>query len=119
MSSNINIQNNLGVTLDVTTTVTPSLDSADWTIEANDAAGGKLTCMYRMHRIEGIDDGHTWIFSSAFDYAGVPVQVQVRLTGTVLSSDIAVQIAASGQRGGWQTHNTDFRLLARTATAII
>jgi len=36
------------------------------------------------------------------------VQLQARLTGTFLSSDMAVQIVAGTESSGWQTQNTEF-----------
>jgi len=61
MPSYINIQNNLGALLAVTTTVTPYLDNADWGIASGSAASGKLTRLFWLNRVHGITSGHSWI----------------------------------------------------------
>jgi phospholipase C len=106
MTTNINIQNSLSDSLAVATGVAPSLSGSDWGVDATTAPAGKTTQMLHMNRDEGITNGKTWIFTSSCAVAGISVELQEMLTGTALSSDIAVQIVAGTQNTGWQPDNT-------------
>ena len=106
MPSYINIQNDLSDAITVATNVNPSLNSDYWGIYTNVAIAGQLTRMLWMDRDEGITNGKTWIFTTAFTYAGVAIELQEMLTGTLVSSDIAIQITAGDQRTGWAANNT-------------
>ena len=106
MPSHINIQNNLTAGLAVATTVTPSLSSSDWGVDSSSAASGETTQILWVNREEGIHDGDTWVFTTAFTYAGVEIQLQESLTGAFLSSTLQIQLVAGNQSTGWQSNNT-------------
>ncbi|MEK6289344.1 MAG: alkaline phosphatase family protein [Acidobacteriota bacterium] len=106
MPSYINIENNLTAGLTVDTTVSPALSSDDWGVDSSTAPNGETTRVLWMNRDEGIHDKHTWIFTTAFTYAGVAIQLQESLTGTLLSSTLEIQIVAGGKSTGWQSNNT-------------
>ena len=106
MPSYINIQNDLSAGITVSTTVNPALSSSYWGVYTNSAIQGQQTRMLWMDRDEGITDGKTWIFTTAFSWAGVAIELQEMLTGTRLSSDISIQITAGEQRTGWAADDT-------------
>jgi phospholipase C len=106
MTSSINIQNNLPADLAVATTVSPSLSSSDWGVDSSAAESGETTQILWMNREEGIHDGKTWVFTTAFTYAGVELQLQESLTGTFWSSTLRIQIVAGDRSTGWQSNNT-------------
>jgi hypothetical protein len=106
MPSYINIQNDLSAAITAATTVNPALNSSYWGIDSNVAIGGQETRMLWMDRNEGITDGKTWIFTTAFTYAGVAIQLMEQLTGTFASSDIKIQITAGGSSTGWAEDDT-------------
>lgn len=104
--TNIAIQNNLSSGITASTTVSPSLNSSDWGINSSNAPNGAATKMLWMNRAQGITNGDTWVFTTTFTLNGVSVQLQEKLTGTLVSSDIWIQIVAGDQNTGWQTGNT-------------
>lgn len=106
MPSYINIENNLTAGLAVATTVSPDLSSNDWGVNSSSASSGETTRILWMNRDHGIHDKHTWIFTTAFTYAGVAIQLQESLTGTLLSSKLEIQIVAGSQSTGWQSNDT-------------
>src|SRR5919199_2997134 len=106
MPSTISIRNNLPADLSVATTVRPEPSGSDWGVGSSSAASGESTQILWMDREEGIADGQTWVFSTAFTYAGVELQLQESLTGTFWSSTLRIQIVAGDRSTGWQSNNT-------------
>ena len=109
MPSNINIQNNLQDGYSVSTSVDPALSTDYWGVDSNSAIAGQLTQILWMDRNEGITNHKTWIFTSSLTIAGVPVQLQEKLTGTFASSDIWIQITAGSKSTGWDSENTSLQ----------
>ena len=106
MPSYINVQNNLSTGLDLSTSVAPGLDSEYWGVDSKVAVAGQLTRILWVDRNVGIKDGKTWVFTTSVGVAGIPVQLQVSLTGTFAGSDITIQIVASGKATGWASNDT-------------
>ena len=104
MPSNINIANGLP-TFNVSPTVVPYLSPEYWGVSTNTAPGGTTTQVLWMDRNEGITDEKTWIFSTPFTVAGIPVNLQQSLTGTALSSTLLIQITAGSVSTGWQSED--------------
>lgn len=116
MPTYINIQNNLNTSLTVSTSVAPPLDSKYWGIDSGVAIFGQSTKILQMNRNIGIKNGKNWVFTTALNLGGTTVQLQESLTGTLLSSDIAVQIIAGNQDTGWQKQDTELTFPAADGT---
>lgn len=106
MTTTIYIQNSLTSALNAPTSVAPSLSNDYWGVDATSAPDGVTTAMLWMDRNEGITNHKTWTFTTSLTIAGVAVTLQEELTGTVASSDIAIQIVAGSQNTGWMPNNT-------------
>jgi phospholipase C len=109
MPTNVYVANALTDGLTATTQIAPALSSEYWSAPQGSADvpdGGGNTELYWIDRDEGITDGATWVVTSIVTLGGTPVELQVQLTGTFASSDIAIQIAAAGDNTGWQIGNT-------------
>jgi phospholipase C len=105
MPSNINILNELRQDIPLSTNVEPALSGSFWGVDATAAPLGLARILW-IDRNAGITNGETWIFTTAFSYAGVSVQLQESLTGTFPSSDLKIQITAGGESTGWATAQT-------------
>jgi len=115
MPTNVFVANSLPAGLSAATQISPALSSSDWSNPTGSTSlptGGGNTELYWIDRDEGITDGKTWVVTSSVTVGGSPVELQVQLTGTFLSSDIAVQIAAAGNGTGWQTGDTRLEFTA-------
>jgi len=106
MPTNVRIENNLSDGLSLTTTVSPSLHHNDWGVTSDSPPAGQTTRVLWMDRDVGIPDKKGFVFSTAFEYAGVVIQLQERVTGTFFSSTIEIQIVAGDRSTGWQPANT-------------
>jgi phospholipase C len=106
MPTQVYIQNNLATSLGSSTTVSPSLSNDYWGVTANSEPNNATTEVLWMDRNQGITNHDTWIFTTTVNVGGADVLLQEQLTGTFASSDISVQIVASGQNTGWQSSNT-------------
>lgn len=105
LTSQILVQNNLSASLSIPTTVSSALSSDYWGTDATTAGPVALTTAYWVSRSSGITDGDTWVFTTPFTLAGTQVSLQVQLTGTLLDSDIAMQVTAGSQASGWSDEN--------------
>src|SRR5688572_9792069 len=105
MPTYVYVQNGLPTALTVDTSVSPPLKGSYWSDPSGpvDAPSGQQTEILWMDRDIGITDGDTWVFFSTMDVGGTSVLMQEQVTGTALSSTIAIQIAAADQKTGWQT----------------
>lgn len=109
MPTNVYVANSLSENLSAATQIAPALSSDYWSDPQGSADvpdGGGQTELYWIDRNEGISDGDTWVVTSIAMVGGTAVALEVQLTGTFASSDIAIQIAAGGANTGWQTGNT-------------
>jgi hypothetical protein len=109
MPTNINIQNALDTSVQLESTVQPSLGSDYWGVDSQAAPANQTTRVLWMDRNEGITDGDTWVFTTSFQYAGIAIQLQESLTGTFASSDIRIQIMAGDRSSGWSEENTSLQ----------
>lgn len=105
MPTVVSIQNNMSSSVAVGSTVAPSLSGSDWGIYASSASAGQQTQMLWMDRDEGITNGKTWIFTSALTLGGVTVKLEESVTGTLVASDIQIQIVAGDQSTGWSSND--------------
>lgn len=114
MPTYVYIQNGLPTTLTVDTSVAPPLKGSYWSDPSSpvDAPSGQQTEILWMDRDIGITDGDTWVFTSAMEVGGTSVLLQEQVTGTALSSTIAIQIAAGDQDTGWQTEGAQLQFTA-------
>lgn len=114
MPTSVYVQNDLPSALTVDTTVAPPLKGSYWSDPPGpvNAPGGQQTEVLWMDRDIGITDGDTWVFTSAANVGGTSLLMQEQVTGTALSSTIAIQIAAGGQSTGWQTEGAELQFTA-------
>ncbi|GAB3385971.1 alkaline phosphatase family protein [Lysobacter fragariae] len=115
MPSTIYASNDLSSDLSASTQISPALGSEYWSdpTSATDLpVGGGQTQLYWVDRNEGITNHDTWIITSTVTIGGTAVLLQVQLVGTFASSDISVQISASGNNTGWQTGNAQLKFTA-------
>lgn len=101
LNSQVCIQNNLDVPVPISTSVSPALDPALWSVYTNAAGPVEEIPAYWIARGAGITPGHTWVFSTALTLDGTAVLLQVQLTGTHLDSEIAIRVTAGTQDSGW------------------
>ncbi|HEY0660113.1 MAG TPA: alkaline phosphatase family protein [Lysobacter sp.] len=108
MPTNVYVQNNLSSALSVSTEISPSLSSEYWSdpTQAVNAPNGQQTEAYWVDRNEGITNHDVWVITSSITVGDSTVLLQVQLTGTFASSDIAVQVSVGNQNTGWQANNT-------------
>jgi phospholipase C len=122
MPTNVYVANSLSGALSAATRISPPLGSGDWSNPTGSTSlptGGGNTEIYWIDRDEGIKDGKIWVVVSTVTVGGSPVELQVRLTGTFLGSDIAVQIAAAGNDTGWQTDNIRLEFTAADGNSYV
>lgn len=114
MPTNVYVQNDLPSALTVETVVAPPLKGSYWSDPSGpvNAPSGQQTEILWMDRDIGITDGDTWVFFSTMDVGGTSVLLQEQVTGTAVSSTIAIQIAADGQKTGWQTEGAQLQFTA-------
>jgi phospholipase C len=109
MPSNVYVQNNLSSALTANTAIAPALGSEYWSNPTQAATipdNAQQTEVYWVDRNEGITNHDVWVITSTITVGGTTVLLQVQLTGTFASSDIAVQVGAGSQSTGWQSSNT-------------
>jgi hypothetical protein len=104
MPTNVYVQNELPVSVTVDTSVTPALSDKYWSNPSGpvSAPPGPPVEICWMDRDIGITNGDTWVFTSAASVGGSPVQMQEQVTGTAVSSSIAIQVTAADRSTGWQ-----------------
>jgi phospholipase C len=117
MPTNVYVANSLPQTLSAVTRISPALSGDHWSDPDPGSGtglptGGGDTEIYWIDREEGITDGETWVVTSSVTVGGSALSLQVRLTGTLVGSDIAVQIAMDGDGTGWQADNTRLNFTA-------
>ena len=115
MPTNVYITNFLSESLSAQTQISPALSDDYWsnpTNAANLPNGGGQTELYWIDRVLGITDNKTWIVSSSITVCNTTVELQIRLEGTLVSSDIAVQIIAGNTKTGWQSENPNLSFMA-------
>lgn len=101
MNSMITLQNELSSTVSVAIGVSPVLNQSYWGKVHNDALSEQDTSLFWVSRSAGITDGQSWLFSASTSVGNTPVMLQVKLTGTLLGSDIAIAVQAGTQFSGW------------------
>lgn len=109
MNSMITLQNALASTASVSVEVSPVLNQSYWGNVHNEALPEQDTPLFWVSRSAGIADGQTWIFNASTVVGNTPVILQVKLTGTLLGSDIAIAVRAGGQFSDW-SGDTDVSL---------
>lgn len=115
MPTNVYVSNSLSSDLSVQTQISPALSSEYWSDPSGSTdlpTGGGRTEIYWVDRNEGITNHDIWTITSTITVGGSAVLLQVQLTGTFASSDIAVQISAGGNATGWQGGNTQLKFTA-------
>lgn len=117
MPTNVNIQNGTDATLSLATSVTPSLSNDYWGIYTSTADGNAKTAVLWMDRNEGITDGDTWVFTTAFTFDQTAIQLMEQLTGTRVSSDIKIRITAGNHDSGWTDENTSVQFTGGDGTS--
>lgn len=105
--STIRVCNNLGVTLELTSAVSPDLGSADWKAFGSPlrASPEHLVDVLEFNRSEGITNGKTWTFTTAFVLDGVHVFLQERITGTLIGSTMSQCMTAGSVTTGFVDTN--------------
>jgi phospholipase C len=109
MPTNVTVANALATALSAETQIAPALSSSYWSNPSGSTevpTGDASTQIYWIDRDEGITDGDTWVVTTQVSVGGSTVDLQVQLTGTFASSNIAVQVAQGANSTGWQTSNT-------------
>jgi len=113
MPTTVYFGNGLTETLSADTQIAPQLSSSYWSNPSGPTAlPGGLPQLYWIERDDGITDGDTWVVTSTVAVGGTAVQLLVQIKGTLLSSDIAVQIIAAGNSTDWQSANTQLPFTA-------
>jgi len=115
MPTTVFFGNGLTDTLNIDTQIAPALNSSDWSNPSGPATmpgGDGLPQLYWIDRDDGISDGKTWVVTSTLTVGGTAVELMLQLKGTLLSSDMAVQIAAASNGTGWQSANTQLAFVA-------
>jgi phospholipase C len=110
MNSMITLQNELSSTVTVMADVSPMLNQSYWGNLSGDALSEQNTSLFWVSRSAGITDGQSWIFSADILIGNTPVILQVKLTGTLLGSDIAIAVRAGAQFSDW-SGNEDVSLV--------
>lgn len=106
MSTTISLCNLLPEIVGVTTTVTPSLASGDWSILTDAALPRAVpTPILTFNRDDGITDHDTWTFSTALTLDGVDVRLEERVTGTALGSTMSQSMSAGAITTGFVDTN--------------
>jgi phospholipase C len=106
----ITLQNELSSTVSVSVGVSPVLNQSYWGNVQDDALSEQDTSIFWVSRSAGVTDGQSWIFSAGTSVGNTPVMLQVKVTGTLLGSDIAIAVQAGAQFSGW-SDNADVSLV--------
>jgi phospholipase C len=101
MNSMITLQNGLSSAISVAAAPAPMLSASYWGEVQNSALPGQDTPLFWVSRSAGITDGQSWIFSASLSLGNTDIILQVKLTGTLLGSDIAIAVQAGMQSSGW------------------
>lgn len=101
MNSMILLQNELSAPFGLTTAVTPDLSQSYWGSLRADAAAEQNQSLFWVSRSAGIVDGVAFTFTARTQIAGIAATFAVRLTGTLLGSDIAIEVQAGADTSGW------------------
>jgi phospholipase C len=110
MNSMITLQNGLSSTVTVSVGVSPVLNQSYWGNVHDGALSEQDTSLFWVSRSAGITDGQSWVFSAGTSVGNTPVILQVKLTGTLLGSDIAISVQAGAQLSDW-SGNADVSLV--------
>lgn len=116
MPTNVNIQNGTDTSLGLATGVTPSLSTDYWGIDTSTAGANAKTAVLWMDRNQGITNGDTWVFTTAFTFDDTGIQLMEQLTGTRASSDIKIRITAGTHDSGWTDANTSVQFTGGDGT---
>jgi phospholipase C len=101
MNSMITLQNELSSTVSVSVGISPVLNQSYWGNVHDDALSEQDTSLFWVSRSAGITDGQSWVFTASTLIGNTPIMLQVKLTGTLLGSDIAIAVQAGAQFSGW------------------
>lgn len=118
MASTIYLSNALSADLLASTAVTPALSDEYWSGPRDAIAvahGGAETPLCWIDRDLGITDGDTWVVTATITVGRSAVSLQAQLVGTLVGSDIRVQIATGASSTGWQTGPAQLRFAAADA----
>ena len=115
MTTSVLVQQIVSPVLSVASAVAPYLSSDYWSDPSNPVSlpDGPQTEALWMDRDIGIKNGDTWVFTSSVDVGGTTVLLQEQVTGTALSSTIAIQVQADGQSTDWQQDNAALKFTAQ------
>jgi len=110
MNSMITLQNELSSTISVSVGPSPILNQSYWGNVHSDSLPGQDTSLFWVSRATGITDGQTWVFRASTLIGNTPIVLQVKLTGTLLGSDIAIAVQAGAEVSDW-SGNADVSLV--------
>jgi hypothetical protein len=115
MTSTIYLSNGLSVDLSASTQIAQALSGKYWS-EPNGAiqvpSGGDQTALYWINGGEGITDHETRTITTTLMVGNSTVLLQVQLLGTLIGSDVGVQIVAGDGSTGWQAANAQMKFTA-------
>ncbi|MDE2514868.1 MAG: hypothetical protein KGL12_02465 [Rhodospirillales bacterium] len=107
MNSMILLQNELSAPVRLTTAVSPALGDSYWGSLGAEVAPTRNPSLFWVSRNAGITDGVAFTFTARTSIAGVEVTFAVRLTGTLLGSDIAMNVQAGGMTSPWSATDAE------------
>lgn len=114
MSTTISVIGETGSELNLSNSVSPSLDSGDWSNLASSVPNRiSPTKVLEFNRNDGIKDDKTWIFTTAFTIDDIPVKLQEKVTGTALGSTMWQEMTAGTTTTGFVDTN-DSRAISFT-----
>ncbi len=116
MNSMITLRNGLSSALAVAVTPSPALNPSYWGDVSGTALPEQDTSLFWVSRAAGITDGQGWVFSADTQVGNTCVVLQVKLTGTLAGSDIAIAVQVGGEDSGW-SGNADVSLVFTGADA--
>jgi phospholipase C len=121
MPAYVYVTQNVAETLSGSSSVLPALDPRYWSNPSGptDLPQARQTEVLWMDRDVGITDGDTWVFTSQLEISGTEVLLQEKVTGTLVSSTIAIQIEAPGQTTNWQSNVAKLQFTASDGSAYL
>lgn len=103
MDSTIRLANDLSTPLAIVLDAPAERDPKHWARLNGEAIADAATPLLRMSRTSGIARGESILFAAAFTVAGIEARLRVRLTGTLIGSDIEIAVAAGEKASSWSS----------------
>lgn len=112
MPSTIYLSSRLSVDVSAVTQIAPALSSNYWSDPSGAIevpGGGDQTQLYWIDREKGITDHETWTVTTTITVGDSTVLLQVQLLGTLVGSDIGLQIVVGDSSTGWQATSAQLK----------